>query len=472
MKLQLHRVGLDGKGRRAADRSGVPPHDRQLYPRARRRRPERPAVTAAAASLPTTSYFVDVYQTHDMPPATRLVDARTASGRRVGEERSDASLHAARPEEGRDVHLQGRGRHDDAARASCSFRRHFDPTKKYPVLVSVYGGPASASNTARETFITPSPLTEYGFLLVNLDSRAAPGQGKRVARHDLPETRAGRDRRSWRKASRRSRNRPYLRSRPASGSYGTSYGGYAAVMSLLRHPDVFSAASASSPVTAWYHYDTIYTERYMWLPDENKAGYEAGSAMTYAKNLKGPPDAVLRDGRQQRAPVKYDAARSTALQQAGKSFDLQVGPDRGPQRRERRPDDGVLHRESDDETASDGLELLNNAAAAPVSGARTSYVRAYALTIYRDQRNHHDRNQGHNGPDGDPADSSCHRQPPERCLLQAADRSTFSGGVSDPLARWVRLTRTGPAGRSEFERPGWTGNGDPVRVQIQRHTVP
>ena len=112
------------------------------------------------------------------------------------------------------------------------------------------------------------------------------------------------------------------------GIYGTSYGGYSAVMSLLRHPEVFAAASASSPVTAWYHYDTIYTERYMWLPDENKIGYEAGSAMTYAKDLKG------------RLMLYYGTADNNvhpsnmmqliaALQSAGKSFDLQVGPDRG-----------------------------------------------------------------------------------------------------------------------------------------------
>jgi dipeptidyl-peptidase-4 len=110
--------------------------------------------------------------------------------------------------------------------------------------------------------------------------------------------------------------------------YGTSYGGYSSVMSILRHPDVFAAASASSPVTAWYHYDTVYTERYMWIPAENKAGYEAGSAMTYAKNLKG------------RLLLYYGTADNnvhpsnmmqliTELQQAGKSFDLQVGPDRG-----------------------------------------------------------------------------------------------------------------------------------------------
>ena len=99
-------------------------------------------------------------------------------------------------------------------------------------------------------------------------------------------------------------------------------------MSLLRYPDVYAAAAASSPVTAWNHYDSIYTERYMWIPQENKAGYDAGSAMTYADKLKG------------RLMLYYGTADNnvhpsnmmqliSALQGAGRSFDVQVGPDRG-----------------------------------------------------------------------------------------------------------------------------------------------
>jgi dipeptidyl-peptidase-4 len=112
------------------------------------------------------------------------------------------------------------------------------------------------------------------------------------------------------------------------GIYGTSYGGYSAVMAILRHPDVFTAASASSPPTDWRNYDTIYTERYMWIPEENKAGYDAGSAMTYADRLKG------------RLLIYYGTADNNvhpansmqlikALQAAGKSFEVQVGPDQG-----------------------------------------------------------------------------------------------------------------------------------------------
>jgi dipeptidyl-peptidase-4 len=121
--------------------------------------------------------------------------------------------------------------------------------------------------------------------------------------------------------------RPYVDANRV-GIFGTSYGGYAAAMAILRHPDVFQAAAASSPVTDWRHYDTIYTERYMWIPQENTQGYDAGSAMKYADKLKG------------RLMLYYGTADNNVhpsntmqliseLQRAGKSFDLMVGPDLG-----------------------------------------------------------------------------------------------------------------------------------------------
>jgi dipeptidyl-peptidase-4 len=97
-------------------------------------------------------------------------------------------------------------------------------------------------------------------------------------------------------------------------------------MALLRYPDVFKAATASSPVTDWRHYDSIYTERYMSTPEQNKPDYDAGSLLTYAPRLSG------------RLMLYYGTADNNvhpsnmmqlvqALQRAGKSFELQVGPD-------------------------------------------------------------------------------------------------------------------------------------------------
>jgi dipeptidyl-peptidase-4 len=121
--------------------------------------------------------------------------------------------------------------------------------------------------------------------------------------------------------------RPYIDGQRV-GVYGTSYGGYSSAMMLLRHPELVAAATASSAVTAWNHYDTIYTERYMWIPQENAEGYKLGSAMNYADKLKG------------RLLIYYGTADNNvhpnnamqlikALQAAGKSFEVQVGPDAG-----------------------------------------------------------------------------------------------------------------------------------------------
>jgi dipeptidyl-peptidase 4 len=325
LKLQLHRVGLDGKGETRLTDPSYHHTVSSCMPPGSSRAARAVAVAGGCGVSPDNKHFIDVYQTHDVPPATRIVDA--ADGSVVAElAKSDLTRFAALGLRKAEMFTYKAADGRTTLHGTIQFPTTFDPTKKYPMLVSVYGGPSSASNTARETFITASPLTEYGFLLVNLDTRAAPGQGKRVL-DDLYLKLGQVEIDDLAEGVKALANRPYV-DPTRVGIYGTSYGGYAAVMSLLRHPDVFSAASASSPVTAWYHYDTVYTERYMGLPDENKSGYEAGSAMTYAKNLRG------------RLMLYYATADNNVhpsnmmqlvneLQQAGRSFDLQVGPDRG-----------------------------------------------------------------------------------------------------------------------------------------------
>jgi dipeptidyl-peptidase-4 len=324
LKLQLHRVGLDGKrDRRLTDPAFH--HSIAACIPSLGSRPESPPVQGTCPMSPDGKYFVDVYQTHDVPPATRLADA--ATGGAIAElATSDTTrfteLGLRKAEMFTFTAADGR----TTLRGLIQFPSAFDPAKRYPTLVSVYGGPEFASNTARETFVVPSPLTEYGFLLVNLDSHAVPGLGKRaldaiyqkLGQVEIDDMAAG-VKALW--------DRPYV-DRARVGIFGTSYGGYASAMELLRHPDVFAAASASSPATDWRNYDTIYTERYMWLPQDNTAGYEAGSAMTYAKTFTG------------RLLIYYGSADNNvhpsnslqlikALQDAGKSHDVQVGPDRG-----------------------------------------------------------------------------------------------------------------------------------------------
>lgn len=323
LKIQLHRVGFDGtKDVRLTDPAFHHTVAGCMTPPAPTPAPVGPG---SCAISPDNRHFVDVYQTHNTPPATRLVDA--SSGKVVAElAQSDLSKFNAIGLKKVEMFTYAAADGKTTLRGLIHFPSNFDPAKKYPALLSVYGGPASASNTARETFVTPSALTEYGFLVLNLDSRAAPGMGKRtldsiylkLGQVEMDDMAAG---------VRALASRQYF-DRERVGVYGTSYGGYSSAMLLLRHPDLFAAAAASSSVTAWDHYDTIYTERYMWIPQENAEGYAAGSAMTYAKNLKG------------RLLLYYGTADNNvhpsnsmqlirALQLAGKGFEVQLGPDLG-----------------------------------------------------------------------------------------------------------------------------------------------
>ncbi len=122
----------------------------------------------------------------------------------------------------------------------------------------------------------------------------------------------------------------YLAERPyvdgsRVGIYGHSYGGYMSALGILKYPDVFQVAVAGAPVTTWKNYDTIYTERYMRTPKENPSGYNDGSCMTFAKNLKGRLLLVhgLIDDNVHPANT-WQLAK--ALQDADKRFDMMIYP--------------------------------------------------------------------------------------------------------------------------------------------------
>ena len=303
MKVQLHKVGLDGKG------------DRRLTD---------PAFTHAVEISPDGKYFIDVAQTHDQAPVSRVVEV--ASGKVIAElAKSDLSVMVKNGVRKAELYPYLAADGKTQLYGEIWYPINFDPSKKYPVLTAEYGGPAAGVGVS-ESFSLGNSQTEYGFIVVALMSRAAPGMGKRtldaiylkLGQTEMDDMAEG-VKALW--------NRPYI-DKNRVGIYGTSYGGYTALMELLRHPDVFTVGSAASPPTDWRNYDTIYTERYMWIPEENKDGYDKGSAMTYVRNLTG------------RLMLTYgtvdDNVHNTnmmqvikALQGAGKSFEVQVNPDAG-----------------------------------------------------------------------------------------------------------------------------------------------
>jgi len=302
MKLQLHRVKLDGSG------------DRRLTD---------PILHHTVDVAPDGKHFLDVVQTHDQPIKTRVVDSETGEALATLAESDLTKFDALGLKK---VELFSFKAADGKTDLHGILHKpsNYNPEARYPVLVSVYGGPET--NGASESFTSPNPLTEYGFLMVTLDARSASGRGKalldsiylKLGQTEIDDIAAG---------IRSLRDRKDVDS-DRVGIFGTSYGGSTSLLCLLRYPDVFQAACASSTVTDFRHYDTIYTERYLRTPAEDKAGYDGYSAITKAANLKG------------RLMIYYGTADDNvhpsnslqlikALTAAGKSFEVQVGPDLG-----------------------------------------------------------------------------------------------------------------------------------------------
>jgi dipeptidyl-peptidase 4 len=164
----------------------------------------------------------------------------------------------------------------------------FDPTKKYPVLVYVYGGPHAQMIT--NSFLDGANLwmywmAEQGYLVFTVDNRGSDNRGvafesvihRNLGVNEMDDQLKGVD---------------YLKSLPYVDAnrlavHGWSYGGFMTTSLMLRKPDVFKVGVAGGPVTDWNYYEVMYGERYMDTPSENKEGFEQSSTLNYVKNLKG-----------------------------------------------------------------------------------------------------------------------------------------------------------------------------------------
>ena len=161
------------------------------------------------------------------------------------------------------------------------------PGKKYPVIVSVYGGPHAqrVTNTWSGRDLYLHYLVQQGYLVFQLDNRGSYNRGK--AFEDPIYKKLG-----VAEIADQIKGVEYLRSLPYVdaehiGIYGHSYGGYMAIMAMFKAGDYFAAGVSGAPVTDWALYDTHYTERYLGHPAQNADGYTASAVFPYADGLKG-----------------------------------------------------------------------------------------------------------------------------------------------------------------------------------------
>ena len=264
LERHLYRVGLDGAGfKRLTTSEG----------------------THAVALAPNASAFFDTYSNAAAPPRQ---DLYRADGSRIATitENSVAELADYRLSPAEFLSVKS---HDGILlNASIIKPPNFDPQKKYPVLVNTYGGPGVQiirNAWGGSTFLWHELMAEKGYIIFSLDNRGSAGRGHlfeepihfRLGAQELSDQLDG---------------VAYLKTLPyvdASriGIWGWSYGGHMTLHAMFEAGGDFKAGFAGGPVTDWRYYDSIYTERYLGLPQKNKVSYEESSPVKNAAHLNG-----------------------------------------------------------------------------------------------------------------------------------------------------------------------------------------
>jgi dipeptidyl-peptidase-4 len=165
---------------------------------------------------------------------------------------------------------------------------HFDAERRYPTLVSVYGGPGySVVNAEPSHYLLEQWFADHGFIVVSIDGRGTPGRGRdweRAIKGNLIAVPLEDQVEAFQALA---EVVPQI-DRERVGIFGWSFGGYFSAMAVMRRPEIFHAGVAGAPVSDWRDYDTHYTERYLGLPDENATGYADSSLLTHAEKLARP----------------------------------------------------------------------------------------------------------------------------------------------------------------------------------------
>jgi dipeptidyl-peptidase-4 len=169
---------------------------------------------------------------------------------------------------------------------SLTTPRGFDPKKKYPVVVDVYGGPGGQTVTRAWSAGFDQYLAQHGYLVFSIDNRGTPRRGVRFgsALYKLQGSVEVED---------QVRGLDYLASLPyvdrkRIGVMGWSNGGYMTLMLLAKHSDRYACGIAGAPVTDWALYDSHYSEHYLGLPSANPTGYRDSAVFAWLDGLRSP----------------------------------------------------------------------------------------------------------------------------------------------------------------------------------------
>ncbi len=297
---QVYRVHFDGSGFQQVTKEGGS-HSLNLSPNAK--------------------YLVDTFSTYQQPPQKRLLAVDGSYLATLDKPQNHLDEYAlARAE-----FVTVKARDGATLYARLTKPPDFDPGKKYPVVIYVYGGPhvQMVKDEWTSSSLLDDLFAQEGFLVWTLDNRGSAGRGhawesavfKDLGRRELEDQLDG---------------VAYLKSLPyvdgnRLGIRGWSFGGYMTLYALTHAPGVFKCGAAGGPVTDWKFYDSIYTERYMRTPKENPLGYEQSSPLQAAGKLRGNV-LLIHGADDDNVHMQNTMNFVNALVKAKHSFELYIQP--------------------------------------------------------------------------------------------------------------------------------------------------
>jgi len=198
---------------------------------------------------------------------------------------------------------------------------NFDPSKKYPVLITQYSGPNSQSVKNSWSFDWYQYLAQEGYVVACIDPRGTGARGQQFRKCTYMQL--GRLESDDMIAASRALAEESFTDEKRVAIWGWSFGGFMSSLCLEKAPDVFSTAIAIAPVTNWRYYDSVYTERFMRTPQENPKGYDDNSPINHADKLEGA--LLLCHGTaDDNVHVQNVYEFAERLVQADKQFEMQI----------------------------------------------------------------------------------------------------------------------------------------------------
>ncbi len=281
------------------------------------------------------SFFAAEHSATDCYPTAAVYDSRGKMVRSLMLD-EDGATEPTKPDYQRNYYTFTTERGDEL-HYYLIYPKNFDPAKSYPVLLTQYSGPGSQQIENRWTTDWEETLARNGYIVACCDARGTGFRGeefKKVTYANLGFAEVE-DQISF---ARHLSNQSFIDA-SRIGIYGWSYGGFMALGCSLKGDGLFKMAIAVAPVTSWRYYDSIYTEIYNGLPQDNPEGYDNNSPINFADRLSNKTRLLIIHGTaDDNVHFQNTMEMCRALNRAGKQYDMMVYPD---QNHSMRPDDMI-----------------------------------------------------------------------------------------------------------------------------------